>query len=61
VQPGQCSQPSPDAVSRTVAPLATISQSMNADANASRRNVAGASSIFRTRATMDESICTRRV
>jgi hypothetical protein len=61
VQPGQWWQPSPDAVKRTVAPLPMISQSANADRSASRRNVAGASSILRARATRDESTCTRRV
>ena len=35
-QPGQCSQPSPDAVSRTVAPVATITTSIAAAPIASR-------------------------
>src|SRR5581483_2772127 len=36
--PGQCSQPSPDPVRRTVAPVATIRTSIAALATASRRN-----------------------
>jgi len=49
-QPGQCSQPSPDPVSRTVAPVATIRISITAFANARRWNDSGESAKPRRRA-----------
>ena len=50
-QPGQCSQPRPEPVRRTVAPVATISTSITAFAQASRRNALERERRTRTRAS----------
>ena len=47
-QPGQCSQPRPEPVRRTVAPVATISTSITAFAQARRRNELSESDARRT-------------
>ena len=62
-QPGQCSQPRPDPVSRTVAPVATTTRSIPVAASASRRKRSGESSRERRRGSVRgaDSTCTRRV
>ena len=59
--PGHASQPSPDAVSRTAAPVATIRKSDATESDASRKNRAGATSSERRRPSAVDCTFTPRV
>ena len=58
-QPGQCSQPRPEPVRRTVAPVATIRTSIPALTQASRRKASSESAVPRTRGSGCAPVSTR--